>query len=161
MINPIRNKENFYHIDFEGIGRPNAYGGWTPPGDLDQMYHGRYKDRWLFGEVKMEGASYSGGQRYHQREFINDHRSMALLAIYFFKQEYLIDGWVKIKDCYVGELYFKPKDAVSGYTIDVRGLGITPKDVNAWADDDKSNTKVKDLISKWLEENGHDANLSF
>ena len=161
MINPIRNKKNFYHIDFEGIGRENYYGGFTPPGDMDQMYLGRYKDRWWFGEVKMKGAKYSGGQRAYQQALVDDIRRMALLSIYEFEPEELVDDWVKLKNCSVRELYFKPKDAYSGYTINVENLGITPADLNAWADDDKDNTKVKDFIAKWLEENGHDANLSF
>lgn len=158
MPKVVRNRNNFYHIDFEDIGRNNPFGGFTPPGDIDQVYHGWFKDRWLFGEIKMAGTPFSYGQQQHQVELMCDIRKMVILAQYYFEPQFLDeDNWVKLKYCTVERIFFKPNEARTGVWINLHDLGFTPQNLIEWADDRKNYRSLADFLEHYLIEN----NISF
>lgn len=147
----IRNRDYMYHIDFAGLGRPNAFGGLTHPGDTDLTYSGRWSDRWLFGEVKLEGSDFPSGQSYYQQMLANDiTNKQVLYARMVFAPQHLVDGVVKAKNCKVIAFYYKPAQANTGTMYDVQGLGFTPDDLIAWADDHHTDNKIKTFLETKL-----------
>lgn len=136
----IRNKEHLYHLDNVGLGRQNGFKKRTYPGDIDFMYLGKHHDRWLFGEVKMEGGIFRPEQKYFQETLAKDiYKKKVLFAFMTFHPRYLkLDGTVETRNCVVRNLFLKPEMQDTGHWAKVIDPILSrPETLIEWADEYK------------------------
>lgn len=134
----IRNKDHLYHLDNVGLGRVNGYSRRTYPGDVDLMYLGKHHDRWLFGEVKMEGGIFRPEQRYFQETLAKDiYKKRVVFAFMTFDPKYLkLDKTVETRNCIARYLFVKPEMQDEGFWCEIVDPFVRrPETLIEWADE--------------------------